>query len=70
MDSRAVIDYIARTTPRQRLLAAELIILFLGIILLLEYSPAAKASRNARTSERFGEALLRMGIETQAGPSR
>jgi hypothetical protein len=70
MDPRAVIDYLARTTPRQRLLAVELLILLLGIILLLEYSPAAKASRNARASERFGEALLRMGIETQSGPSK
>lgn len=70
MDPRAVIDYLARTTPRQRLLAAELMILLLGIILLLECSPSAKTSRNARTSERFGEALLRMGIETQAGPSK
>jgi hypothetical protein len=70
MDIRAVLGYLARTTPRERLLAAELLILFLGIILLLEYSPAAKASRNARTSERFGEALQRMGIETQAEPSK
>lgn len=70
MDPGVVLKYLARTTSRQRLLAAELLILFLGIILLLECSPAAKTSRNARASERFGEALLRMGIETQTGPSR
>jgi hypothetical protein len=70
MDPKAVIDYLARTTPRQRLLAVELLILLLGIVLLLEFSPATKASRNARASEHFGEALLRMGIETQASPSK
>jgi hypothetical protein len=70
MDPKAVIDYLARTTPRQRLLALELLILLLGIVLLLKCSPAAKASRNARTSARFGEALLQMGIPTQAGPSK
>ena len=70
MDPRAVINHLGRTTPRQRLLAAELLILFLGILLLLECSPAAKASRHARASERFGEALMRMGIETQAGPNK
>lgn len=70
MDPRTVIDHLRRTTPRQRLLAAELLVLLLGIVLLLECSPAAKASRNARASARFGEALLQMGIETQAGPSK
>lgn len=70
MDVRDVLGYLARTTPRQRLLAAELLILLIGIVLLLECSPAAKAYRNTRASEHFGEALLRMGIETQAGPSR
>ena len=69
MNLRAAKEWLARTKPRQRLLAAELLILLLGLFLLVECSPAAKASRNARASKRFGEALERAGISTQGGPS-
>jgi hypothetical protein len=62
--------WFARTTPRQRLLAVELLILLLGLFFLMECSPAAKASRNPRASKQFAEALERAGIQTQSGPSK
>jgi hypothetical protein len=70
MALRAIPGWLARITHRQRLLAAELLILVTALLLLFRYSPAAKASRNARACEQFGAALERAGIKTQAGPSR
>ncbi len=70
MSPRSVLATLTRLVLRDRLLAAELVLLVLAILFLLQCSPAATASRNARASQQFGEALQRLGIETQAGPSK
>ncbi len=53
------------------------VFLSVGVILLLLgggwwflNSAGYRDARNAKASERFGDALLRAGIKTQAGPSK
>ena len=70
MKPRAVLSRIAGIPPR-RLMAIGLLLLLLVVAeIWFLNSKGHRAAVNARASEQFGEALLKTGIGTQAGPSK
>jgi peptidoglycan/LPS O-acetylase OafA/YrhL len=63
---------IARATkPWMRIAAAIVLLVVVGLLIYRQVtSPVQIQKRNAKASAQFGEALLKSGIQTQAGPSK
>ena len=59
------------TKPWMRITAAIVLLAVVGILIYQQVtSPVQIQKRNAKASDQFGEALLKAGIQTQAGPSK
>lgn len=56
--------------PRVLIRIGLLLLLLVGIELWFLNSKGHRAAVNKRSSEKFGEALLRIGIPTQPAPSK
>lgn len=70
MKPRAVLDRIAGLPPRWLIAGGILLLLLVGGELWFLNSKGHRAAVRAHDSEKFGEALLKAGIETQPGPSK
>ena len=60
-----------KTKPWMRIVAGIVLLAVLGVLIYQQVtSPIQIAKRHAKASDKFGEALLKAGIETQLGPSK